>query len=74
MNQELKLALLRDRRPQYVVAREAAISETRLSRIVTGRIEPTEAEKSCLARVLTRDVGDLFSTPHAREETGRSEQ
>ncbi|MCC6651695.1 MAG: helix-turn-helix transcriptional regulator [Candidatus Eisenbacteria bacterium] len=52
MNLKLKLALLENGGPQYVIARKMGVSETRLSRIIRGRIEPTPAETARLSELL----------------------
>ena len=49
---ELKLEIVRRGLCQVDVAQTARISETRLSRIVNGRAEPTEHELNRLARAL----------------------
>jgi hypothetical protein len=60
MNTALKVALLESGRPAYAIAAAAGISETRLSRLVRGRVRPTPAEGKVLARELGRQVADLF--------------
>jgi len=60
MNTMLKLALLTDLRPQYQIAEELGWSESRLSRVITGRVDLTEEEKEQLAKVLGRTAPDLF--------------
>lgn len=56
----LKMAMLKSRKRAYEVAEEAGIDETRLSRIVTGRMAPTYTEKNSLATVLGATVHQLF--------------
>jgi plasmid maintenance system antidote protein VapI len=60
VNTKLKLAIIESRAAQYTVAALAEINETRLSRIILGRIEATDAEKARLARVLGLTVDELF--------------
>jgi len=48
----IKLALMEAGKPQYVVARQAGIDETRLSRLATGRAKPTKDELKTLAATL----------------------
>jgi transcriptional regulator with XRE-family HTH domain len=48
----IKLALMEASKPQYVVARETGIDETRLSRLATGRAKPTKDELKTLAAML----------------------
>ncbi len=52
MNLKLKLALIKNGDPQYVIAKRMGISETRLSGIIRGRIEPTPAESARLSELL----------------------
>ena len=59
-NLALKLALLESGRPAYAIAAEAGMSETRLSRLVMGRIEAGLEEARCLSRLLGRPVSTLF--------------
>jgi transcriptional regulator with XRE-family HTH domain len=55
----LKVALVESRRFAYDVAREVGVSETRLSRIVNGRILPTPDEAARLARALGIPVAEI---------------
>lgn len=48
----LKLEIVKRRLIQADVAQAADISEYRLSRIVNGRVRPTEAERTHLAQAL----------------------
>ena len=57
----LKLALLRCNDPQYAVAATLRTSETRLSRIICGRLAATDDEKSRIAAFLGRSVEELFA-------------
>ena len=66
MRTKLKSAMLESGKTQYTIAREAGMSETRLSRIVMDRLEPTTAERQRLARVLKVAQSALF--PGARDE------
>lgn len=61
MRMGLKLAVLRLGEPQYVIAARADMSETRFSRILRGRVEPTVAEKKKLCEVLKAPLEQLFS-------------
>jgi len=56
----IKQVLGERRLTQYEAARAIGISETRLSRVVRGRIEATPQEKGALARLLGTTVEDLF--------------
>jgi transcriptional regulator with XRE-family HTH domain len=55
---------------QYDAARLLGITETRLSRIMCGRLEATEDEKRKLARLLQMPIGELFA--HAASDPGGS--
>jgi transcriptional regulator with XRE-family HTH domain len=59
-NVQLKFALLNTGTPQYVIARDCGMSETRLSRIVRGRATPSAEERQALAAKLGRNVLELF--------------
>lgn len=58
----LKMELLGRREPQYALAARAGMSETRLSRIVQGRLQPTPAERKRIAEALGIPEADLFPT------------
>lgn len=66
MASNLSVALFQHPFPQYLVAQELGISETRLSRIAKGRVAPTEDEKLGLARILGLDVESLFPESGAK--------
>lgn len=57
----LKLALLRRGEPQYELASRLGIGETRLSRIVRGRVKATPEERTSIANALGLPEADLFS-------------
>jgi len=65
MRYQLKMAVVRLGVPQYVVAKRAGLSETRLSRIVQGRLQPTPDERRRLARVLGASENELFGAQGA---------
>lgn len=56
----LKRAIFDDDRPAIVIAKEAGIHETRLSKLANGHLEPSDDEKKELARVLGKRVSQLF--------------
>lgn len=56
----LKMKLLERPEPQYELAARAGMSETRLSRIIRGRIQPTAEERKKLAEVLGVPEAELF--------------
>lgn len=60
MRQALKHAFVASGKSQRQAAVEAPINEWRVSRIVRGWTNPTEAEKLALAEVLGRPVAELF--------------
>jgi transcriptional regulator with XRE-family HTH domain len=62
-NLRLKGAIAEAGLKQYVVARRAGISETRLSKYIGGVAVPTPDEQARLARVLRRDIPELFDVP-----------
>ncbi len=59
-NTKLKEAVFKQGRHQYEVARDAGLSETRLSRLVQGRSEATSEERTRLAKVLKAPEEVLF--------------
>ena len=63
MNRDLRDAIQSTGRKQYFLAREAGISDVRLSRIVHGHVTPTAEERAALARLLERPVDSLFRAP-----------
>lgn len=63
MNYKLKVALHKEGLTQHAAARAIGVTETRLSRIVTGRISPTPEEKKALARLLKMPAQLLFQDP-----------
>lgn len=60
MRVNLKAALLRCRIRQYEAANKLGITDTRLSRIVCGRLEPTDEEKRKLASLVREPIEKLF--------------
>ena len=63
MLHNIKAALAEHRITQYEAAQRLGISDTRLSRIVRGRIEATTEEKRKLAQLLELPIQFLFSGP-----------
>ena len=59
-NITLKVALLRHGTPQYELARQLRITETRMSRIACGRLAPTPEEAAKLSEILGVPVDELF--------------
>lgn len=62
MRNNLKFSIINLGQPQYAIAAKCGISETRLSRLVRGRADPTEEERRALARVLRAPEARLFTT------------
>ena len=60
INAKLKLALIVNEEPQYKVAQRGGLSESRFSRIVTGRSEPSPEERRNVSRALGVRESDLF--------------
>jgi len=60
MNEQLKFALLRCGVPQFQIAQQAGISETKLSRLVRGRLSPSLDEATRLAQLLKEPLKRLF--------------
>lgn len=67
MRVNLKAAVLRSRRSQYEIAQASGMSETRLSRIVMARVEPSPEERKQLATVLGSDERELFDSEAGHE-------
>jgi len=65
----LKLALVLCPRPQYMIAAESHMSESRLSRLATCRSAPTPEERARLAAVLGVPEDELFGTDACAERT-----
>jgi len=61
MQSRLKIAILERREPQYVLASRSGIDETRLSRIVRGRVQPTVEERLSIATALGVPERELFA-------------
>lgn len=56
----LKKLLVERREHAYEVAQRAGISETRMSRITTGRALPTDDEKRAIAMAMSLPVSVCF--------------
>jgi plasmid maintenance system antidote protein VapI len=59
----LKMALMRRGVRQYDAARLLGITDTRMSRIICGRLEATDEEKKRLAQLLQTPAEELFAAP-----------
>jgi transcriptional regulator with XRE-family HTH domain len=64
-NLALKIAIIESGLSQVDIAKAAELHESRLSQIVNGRREPTDAEQKVLARVLRRKAALLFPQSEA---------
>jgi len=60
INLTLKIAILESGLSQQEVAKAIGIHESRMSQIVNGWRESTDAERKALARLLKRKATDLF--------------
>ena len=60
MQSKLKVELFERRESQYALAARVGISETRLSRIIQGRVQPTAAERVRIAEALEMPESELF--------------
>ncbi len=65
-NIALKIALLTADITQRALALAVRMDETRLSRIISGEVEPTRDERRAIAKALNQKIGDLFP----RQKTG----
>lgn len=59
-NNDLKMAIFKSGKTQWDIAERAGMHETRLSKIVRGRMQPNGDEKKALAKALKKTVHDLF--------------
>jgi transcriptional regulator with XRE-family HTH domain len=68
----LLFAISLNRLPHYAVAQATGISESRFSRLLNGRSEPTQPERARIASVLGYPEKWLFArpTPPERNENG----
>lgn len=64
-NLALKIAIVESGLAQVDVAEAADIHESRMSNIVNGRLEPNEAERKAIARILKRKSSQLFPSSEA---------
>jgi transcriptional regulator with XRE-family HTH domain len=60
MRMRLKLELVQRGIKQYSMAAALGMDPTRLSRIIGGRVEPSESERSAIARYLQLAEPGLF--------------
>jgi transcriptional regulator with XRE-family HTH domain len=60
MNERLFIAIKRSKLHQYEVAGRARISDTYLTRILYGRVDPSGKIKGRIARALNMRVDELF--------------
>ncbi len=60
MNVQLKMKLVRSGRTQIQIAHELGVSDSFLSKVVHGWIDPPEDFKSRLARVLGCKASEIF--------------
>jgi transcriptional regulator with XRE-family HTH domain len=60
LNVALKVALIATGKKQKQIAKRVKISEPRLSTIVRGHDDPTEAERARLSEFLGKPISELF--------------
>ena len=60
MNLSLKLAVVASGRPAYQIASELGITDTRLSKIILGLLQPRPEEQIKLATILGKKESELF--------------
>jgi len=62
MNLDLKVAILRTygNGKQYAAACDAGLSESKMSRIIAGRQEPSAEERAAIAKILGQPAAELF--------------
>jgi hypothetical protein len=65
MNIHLKLAIVASQKPAYHIAAELGITDTRLSKIIYGRLEPKVEEKKKLSNILEKSQKELFPDDHS---------
>ena len=70
----LKLAILTVRVRQYELAQRAQLTETRLSRLVTGRAHPTDEEIGRLAAALGVPEASLCADGAGPSSSGGGDQ
>ncbi len=68
-NVNLKVAIILSGRDQYQLAEQVGITETHMSRIVRGRLAPTESEAKSIAQALDKDTTHLFAGKTAEKPT-----
>lgn len=56
---QVKLIRLQKEIPQYVLAQEVGVSESKMSKIETGRLQPTKQELSKIAKALRVKVSAI---------------
>lgn len=59
------MAIFRSGKTQWDIAERADMHETRLSKIVRGRLQPSDDEKKALAKALKLTVVELFPASEA---------
>lgn len=59
-NLSLKIAIVKSGLSQLAIAKAADMHESRLSHLVNGHREASDAERKALARILKRKAAELF--------------
>lgn len=61
MNMALKIAIIESGLSQIEVAKAADLHESKMSQIVNGHREPSDAERKALAKILKRKPAELWA-------------
>lgn len=59
---ELKIAIVRSKRPGYEIAKALGWHPTKLSQVINGIHTPNDTEKRQLANYLGKDIHELFAS------------
>ena len=70
MRMNLKIALLIQGVRQYRMAAALGLDPTKVSRIITGVVEPSGEDKRAIAAYLNRAEQDLFEPQSAHQQLG----
>lgn len=65
----LKLAIVQDPRPSWLIAKACDVSPTTLSAVVSGRADPSASLSERLAETLGCEVTDIFDDDDLRGAT-----
>lgn len=68
MNMPLKLAVVASGKPAYQIAAQLDITDTRLSKIIYGRLGPKVEEQQKLSEILGKPICELFPNDQAGKQ------